>query len=297
MAAPDRPAARPDDQPPGFRRVLVALDSAAASGAVLELAADIAAANACELCGLFVEDQDLLRLAGLPFAREVQLARAMSRTLAPEQLLQDLRAQAGLARAAMLKQATLRHLSWSFQVAQGRSEEAVLLAATSGDIIAMARRFGPLAQVGRVSRRARLLAARAPGPLLLAGELPAGRPGPVLVPYDASPAAEAMLGLAAGLARGRGEPLEILLLGDATARAGELEVRLTAATGARQALALRLRAPRDDAAALRRLTEADRGLLVLPADAPWFTPAQIEQLIERARVPILLQTGDVPAVS
>lgn len=297
MAAPDRPAARPDDQPPGFRRVLVALDSAAASGAVLELAADIAAANACELCGLFVEDQDLLRLAGLPFAREVQLARAMSRTLAPEQLLQDLRAQAGLARAAMLKQATLRHLSWSFQVAQGRSEEAVLLAATSGDIIAMARRFGPLAQVGRVSRRARLLAARAPGPLLLAGELPAGRPGPVLVPYDASPAAEAMLGLAAGLARGRGEPLEILLLGDATARAGELEVRLTAATGARQALALRLRAPRDDAAALRRLTEADRGLLVLPADAPWVKPAQIEQLIERARVPILLQTGDVPAVS
>ena len=115
----------PADTPATFRRVLVALDSSAASGGALEVAAAIAAANACELHGLFVEDQDLLRLAGLPFAREIQLARAMSRTLAPEQLLQDLRAQAGLARAALARQAALHSISWSFQVAQGRSEEAI----------------------------------------------------------------------------------------------------------------------------------------------------------------------------
>src|SRR5690606_27178805 len=124
---------------------------------------------------------------GLPFAREVQLTRAMSRALEPGRLLQDLRAQAALARAAMAKQAALHRVSWSFQVTQGRSEEAVLLAATTGDIIAMARGFGPLAQVGRFSQRVRLIAARAPGPLLLAGEPAAvGRPGPVLLPYDAS---------------------------------------------------------------------------------------------------------------
>src|SRR3546814_14597919 len=113
---------------------------------MLELAAALAAANACELRGLYVEDQDLLHLAELPFAREVQISQAISRTLKREQLLQDLRAQAGVARAAMMHQAARHRIAWSFQVAQGRTNEAVLLAAAAGDIIATARRFGPLGQ-------------------------------------------------------------------------------------------------------------------------------------------------------
>lgn len=296
MAAPDSPA----DAPPSataraaFRRVLVALDSAAVGGPVLELAAGIAAAHACELSGLFVEDQDLLRLAGLPFAREIQLARAMSRTLAPEQLLQDLRAQAGLARAAMVRQAALHRLSWSFQVTQGRSEEAVLLAATTGDVIAMARGFGPLAGVGRFSERVRLIAQRAPGALLLAGEPAVGRTGSVLLLYDASPAAEAMLGIAARLASARGQPLEIVLLGDAVADAGALQTRLRAAAGGQQPPALRVWVPRDDAAALRRAIDADGGLLVLPGDAPWLTPGRLEQIIEQTRQSIILQNEAPP---
>lgn len=287
MAAADKPA--------GFRRVLVALDTSAASGATLEIAAGIAAANACELIGLFVEDQDLLRLAGLPFAREVQLAKAMSLALAPDRLLQNLRAQAGLARTALARQAAIHHVSWSFQVAQGRSEEAILLAAVQGDIIAMARGFGPLAQVGRLSRRVRLLAARAPGPLLLTANPPVQRPGPVLLPYDASPAAEGLLGVAADLARARGQPLEILLLGDAKERGVEIEARLRAAAGNRRLPPLRLWAPRDHAAALRRLTQADRGLLVLPADSPCFAPGEVELIIERSRLPIVVQTEELPA--
>jgi len=285
MAAPEETT--------GFRRVLVALDSAAASGA-LEIAAGIAAANACELCGLFVEDQDLLRLAGLPFAREIQLAKATSRTLAPEQILQDLRAQAGLARAAMARQAALHRIAWSFHVAQGRSEEAILLAAAQGDIIAMARGFGPLAQVGGLSRRVRLIAARAPGPLLLLAEPPAGRPGPVMLPFDTSPAAEHLLGMARDLARAQRETLEILLLGEAREQGADLEARLRAAAGSRPLPALRIWAPRDHVAVLRRLTEADRGLLVLPADAPCFTAGEVERIIERVRLPIVLQTEEPP---
>ena len=294
MPAPDPSAAKNQVGRSGFRRVLVALDSSTAGSQTLEIAAGLAAASACELSGLFVEDQDLLRLAGLPFAREVQLARAMSRALEPQRLLQDLRAQAALARAAIAEQATLHQVSWSFEVVQGRSEEAVLLAAAAGDIIAMARGFGPLAQVGRFGQRVRLIAAGAPGPLLLAGEqagIIGGGPGPVLLPYDASAAAEHMLDIAADLARARHEPLEVMLLGDAAERGSEVEARLFAAAGDRRLPALRLWTPRDRATAQRRLLEADRGLLVLPADAPWFTPEQVEQLLERARRPIVLQTN------
>src|SRR3546814_3881193 len=81
--------------------------------------------------------------------------QAISRTLKREQLLQDLRAQAGVARAAMMHQAARHRIAWSFQVAQGRTNEAVLLAAAAGDIIAMARRFGPLGQASGFGRRVR----------------------------------------------------------------------------------------------------------------------------------------------
>jgi hypothetical protein len=279
--------------------VLVALDSSAASASTLELAAALAAATASELSGLFVEDQDLLRLAGLPFAREIQLGEArpgktVSRALEPALLLQDLRAQAAVAREAMAKQAALHRIAWSFQVTKGRSEEALLLAAAAGDIIAVARGFGPLARFGRLSREVRLIAARAPGPLLLAGEAQAGPPGPVVLPYDASPAAEHMLAIAAGLAAIRRARLEILLLGEIAAPMEDIADHLRAA-GVHGALpGLRVWVPRDRRAALQRLCTLDRGLMVLPADAPWFENGEVEQIIERAKAPIVLQTEKEP---
>ncbi len=298
------PAAEKSSPPGGrgalrVRRVLVALDSSTASAFTLEVAASLAAATASELSGLFVEDQDLLRLAELPFAREVQLGKAppgksLSRALDPTLLLQDLRAQAAVAREAMAKQAALHRIAWSFQVAKGRSEEALLLAAAAGDVIAVARGFGPLARFGRVSREVRLIAARAPGPLLLAGDGGAERSGPVLLPYDASPAAEHMLAIAADLAVTRHAPLEIMLLGETAASMEDMAEKIREA-GAKDPLpSLQIWIPRDRKATLQRLCTLDRGLLVLPADEPWFENGQVEQIIERAKVPIVLQTEKEP---
>ena len=297
MPETDRPARSPSRPEGRFTRVLVALDSPASSQATLGIAVSLAAATASELRGLFVEDQDLLRLAGLPFAREIRLARAMSRALAPEQLRQDVRAQAALARAAMEKQALLHRLNWTFQVTQGRSEEAVLLAAAHGDLIVMSRGFGPLASYGRVGRQVRLIAARAPGPLLLASAGRAARRGAVCLPYDASPAAQRMLAIAGELAQARREPLEIMLLGDAAAAADTLQsidsigARIRAAGAGRAPPELRIWAPRDRSAILHRLSGLDRGLLVLPADAPCFDSAQVERIVELARVPVVLESA------
>lgn len=66
------------------------------------------------------------------------------------------------------------------------------------------------------------------------------------------------------------------------------------AAGERQVLELGLRILTGDAAGLRRLFEADGGLLVVAADAPWFTPSRVDQIIKRARVPVILQTDVAP---
>ncbi|NIA71451.1 hypothetical protein HBA54_22925 [Pelagibius litoralis] len=286
MATPDLG----DQQIGRFRRVLVVLDSTAANDEVLGTAATIASAEACELTGLFIEDQDLLRLAALPFAHEVQLARAITRRLEPELVRQDLRALASQARVAIAKHAALHRLTWSFQEVHGRTDEQILLAANAGDIIAMTRRVGPLASFTHVSGQARTIAARAPGPLLLTGELQAARRGTTVLPYDASLTADRMLGLASNLASARGEPLEIILLGETARGIKDFEERIRSATGRVQVPPLRLLVPRDRAIAVRRLCELDRGLLMLPADISYFESAQIGQIIEKARVPIVLQT-------
>src|SRR3546814_9987600 len=92
----------------------------------------------------------------------------------------------------------------------------------------MARRFGPLGQASGCGRRVRLIAERAPGPLLLAGEPTAGLPGPILLPYDGSLPAQRMLPIAVALARARNAMLEIVLLGETAERLPETQAELGA---------------------------------------------------------------------
>ena len=54
-----------------IERVVVPLDAASENRTAIDTAARLAARAKAPLHGIFVEDEDLLRLAGLPFARQV----------------------------------------------------------------------------------------------------------------------------------------------------------------------------------------------------------------------------------
>ncbi|MGD9028912.1 MAG: universal stress protein, partial [Anaerolineae bacterium] len=64
---------REQDEELTIRRILIALDASSHSIAALRAAARLASSLEAELHGLFVEDINLLRAAGLPMARELQL--------------------------------------------------------------------------------------------------------------------------------------------------------------------------------------------------------------------------------
>ena len=66
-------------------RVVVPLDAAAESRHAIETAARLAARAGAPLHGVFVEDEDLLRLASLPFARQFTLG-AIAETLTTEHM-------------------------------------------------------------------------------------------------------------------------------------------------------------------------------------------------------------------
>ena len=57
----------------GIERIVVVLDAASENRAAIGTAARLAARWKVHLHGVFVEDDDLIRLADLPFARQVTL--------------------------------------------------------------------------------------------------------------------------------------------------------------------------------------------------------------------------------
>jgi K+-sensing histidine kinase KdpD len=118
-----------------IRRVIVGLDPAAQSRALLEAAVDLAGEMQAELLGLFVENQDLLHFAGLPFAREVGFESATRRTLDVESMERTLRALAKEARQALESVAGSTQVKWSFRVVRGAPAAELLAAAEESDLV------------------------------------------------------------------------------------------------------------------------------------------------------------------
>jgi K+-sensing histidine kinase KdpD len=74
-------------------RVVIPLDAASEGATAIETAARLAARANAPLHGIFVEDEDLLRLANLPFARQVTFG-AGTEQLTVERVELQLRAAA-----------------------------------------------------------------------------------------------------------------------------------------------------------------------------------------------------------
>ncbi|RKT45357.1 hypothetical protein [Thiocapsa rosea] len=129
-----------------IRRIAVALDASPHSLQGLALAAGIAAALNAELEGVFVEDTELLRLAGLPFLRELRIATLCESTLDVDRLQRELRAAARGVRERLERTAGELGVAWSFRVWRGDLEAEILGAGLDAELFALGRigRFAPL---------------------------------------------------------------------------------------------------------------------------------------------------------
>ncbi|HWP84365.1 MAG TPA: universal stress protein, partial [Terriglobia bacterium] len=118
-----------------IRRILVALDASAHSLAALEEAASLAEAMEAELVGLFVEDTNLLRLASLPFARQLSYPSGAAEPLSGERLERELKVRAERARKALEAAAARRRRPWTFRAVRGQVVREILAAAMQADLI------------------------------------------------------------------------------------------------------------------------------------------------------------------
>ncbi len=198
---------------PTIRRILVALDASLHSLAALEAASELADALKAELVGIFVEDVNLLRLAGLPFAREVGYLAGVDRPLDSLIMERALRIQAEEARRTLAGVARRRQIRWSFRVVRGQVATELLSAAQDADLLALGRASWALTRRVRLGATAREVVTQALRPVLM---LQHGHAicAPVQLVYEDSPAARRALATAAQMASMTGGHLRVMVVAE-----------------------------------------------------------------------------------
>ena len=101
-----------------INRVIVPLDASSETSTAIDTASRLAARWRVPLHGVFVEDEELIGLAGLPFARQVTLGVGPE-PLTKEQVEDHFRAFAERARRELAEAADRYAVKWSFETVRG----------------------------------------------------------------------------------------------------------------------------------------------------------------------------------
>lgn len=269
-----------------IRRILVALDASPHSEAALDAAAQLAARLSAELHGLFVEDINLLRLAELPFAREVGFFTATRRRLDIRALERQLRVQARRAQQRLSAIAERDRLQWSFRVARGAIASELLAASSDVDLVILGKSGWSLRRRRRLGSTARALVFGAPALTLILQE------GtclglPVMAVYDGSQSATRTLAAAAFLARSQEGPVTVVIID------GEEDVEELRDQAADQLRKLGVQGryrplTRSSVPGLARMVQAEGcGTLVLPAESALLEDEALLALLDEIDAPTL----------
>ena len=272
-------------RPFSVRRILVAFHPSTASRAAVEGAVEWAARLEAELDALFVEDVNVLRLAELPFVRQVSLHGATGQ---PANMELELRALAAQAERRLAEAAGRRRIRWSFKTARGHVEEEVTTAAGQVDLLILETSSRPIGRETRLEAPVRMMIARtAASVLLLQPERSSA--GPVHVLLEAGGNVERTIQAAVELARRYAVPLEVTVFA-AEAEQTEKLLRQAQAQLIGRPIPIRHRSmTRAGAAELQSLVEAvGRGTLVLDATSRLLEPELAWERIAKAPCAVLL---------
>lgn len=258
-------------------RVVVALDESPRSVAALTTAGALAVELDAELAGLFVEDDNLRRLLGLPFAREFNLLSGEVRPLSPAEFEHTWQRQAESIEHRLAEAAGRLRLRWSFRIARGSLSAEIGALAQAHDLLVLGRRTSvSLLSIAETSYG-------------LSGIVPSARVGPVLVLFEEAAASANSLEVGARLARLNGA--ELVLLIDA---ASDEAYRITCAhaQAAVQALGASGRCVRLPALDGPNLVRAARqhaaGCLVLPDRQRFLMQATLARVLDELDCPVVL---------
>ena len=145
-----------------FRRVAVALDASLQSSQALQAAAEMAASLQAELEGIFIEDINLIRLAELPFTREIRPASMTEETVNLQRMEQELRSLARQQQQKLELVAREKGINCSFRIRRGQIKAELMNAVTEVDVLTLCSPVHMSAMFGRETIRYTTPAAASP---------------------------------------------------------------------------------------------------------------------------------------
>jgi hypothetical protein len=267
-----------------IERVVVALDAVSENRAAIEAAARLAARWKAPLHGVFVEDDDLLRFADLPFARQVSLGAGVE-TLTVRQAQRQLRVFAERARREISAAARRHGAEASFEIVRGTSTSGV--AAASTDFVVAGPLTRPVGGHFRVESRWWSAVLPASASFLLTHRDWDPQESIVVLLHNRGPAAERLLDAAAHFAEHHGGRLAVICtqelidddgfeawLGDHLARyAVRVEIDL---------------APSEPAALVGRIVALDCRVVAIGAGASHAHPDRLRDMVARISCDVLV---------
>ncbi|TCD47953.1 universal stress protein [Chlorobium sp. N1] len=269
-----------------IRRIAVAIDGSPHSLASIEAARDLALSMEAELRGIFVEDDNLFRLAALPCSSEIRPYSSEARPMEPSELEQAVRRQAREAEEALIRAIGQRVIRHSFTTCRGMVPEAVVAASTESDLLVLGRSGRSPTCRRRLGSTAEKALREGKRPLLLMrhGFRTAG---PLLLLYDGSEGSRRALEAALALSA-EGGLLNVLVLAGDPGESLHMEEALQAELSARgvEAEFHHLR-PGDAKTLAQFIRMADSGLLVL-SDEMHLEKEVVLELVSELDYPALL---------
>ncbi len=274
---------------PKIQRILVAVDASPHSLAALEAAGELAARFDAELLGLFVEDLNLLRLAGLPFTEELGLFSARRRRLHTGDVKRQLRIQARRAQETFSLVVERTRVSAEFHIVQGSVSREILAASADADIVLLGKTGLSQPQEERLGSTAQRLLTEAPGMMMILQD-GAKVGAPVVLVYDGSSLAKKALRAALILVEREEAPtLTVLTTGTGAETCQRLRAEVEAELASETVdVRYRMLSAASAEKVAYRIKMEERGTVVLPAKQELVENKVLKNLLAASDVPILL---------
>lgn len=193
-------------------RVIVGFRSSYRGEALLDVSAVMARALRADLKGVYVREDVLRDLAGLPFAAAMEWGRGSALPMTPEAIERAWLREAAVCRRAVSHRAGLESMAWSFETASGSLEDVLLGSAGVTDLVALAEDVLDPAP-GALAERLRAITSHARAIMLVGSRRDGLRPGPVVAIDQGGEKGAAAVRLAAQLATALARDLRILAVG------------------------------------------------------------------------------------
>jgi nucleotide-binding universal stress UspA family protein len=265
-------------------RVVVPLDAASETDTAIDTAARLAARWRVPLHGVFIEDEELICLAGLPFARQATLGAGLQ-PLTTDQIEHHFRAFAEQARRQLAEAAERHQVQWSFETVRGPLTRDML--GGEHDFVVAAAASRPIGDHFRIASRSWSWMTVVARPFLLAKRQWETGGSVLALLRRQDPKSARALEVASQIAGFRGCTLTVSA-SPGPAGSDDFSAWVSQLLGDRS-LSLQTEPAATPPAALRqRIIELDCRLLVLEADERESQPDELRELVEQLTCDVLI---------